>query len=76
MGELEKRIHEISVKNCEDYHSIKKCNTFEQLYAIESTLTGVSESQSSLIEAVFLTKHFENETVFTDRQNIVLYRSN
>ena len=28
------------------------------------------------IEGAKFNKHFENETVFTDRQNIVLYRSN
>jgi len=73
MGELEKRIHEISVKNCEDYPGIEKCNTFEQLYAIESTLTGVSEACDDWLK---FTKHLFKKYNIPESEIVNFYENN
>ena len=41
-----KRLIEISNKHCSDYPNIKTCNAFERLYAVESTLEGISAANA------------------------------
>ena len=41
---ITERIHEIATEYCSDYPDIENKSDFEQLYAIESTLSGTKQA--------------------------------
>ena len=50
----EQRINEIALKYCADYPDIKNKTAYEQLYAIESTLSGTMQANEDCHKMILL----------------------
>lgn len=57
---IEKRIKEIATNFCSEYPNINNCNSYEQLYAIESYLQGITEANNDCHKVINILQEKEN----------------